>query len=244
MYRPPVFQQSVYLELFIFYDRYLPNFCQCFLKLNGKQNAGKGDSDHICNGLCHIDAGGGVGYHMRHQVDEWKQQNKFPDDGHNDGVDCFSKRGKGHLAGNLDAEESQTSEINAKCRCGKGDQVGIGSKDADEYLGNQLYGNPQKEGIGQAGTKQQMEGFLHAVCIFCTVIITGDRLRTLGNSLKRKHGELHDTGQDCHGSNCDITAVAKQGRVKADGNDTLTCLHDKGSKTKENTGQNGCSFQP
>ena len=27
MYRPPVFQQSVYLELFIFYDRYLLNFC-------------------------------------------------------------------------------------------------------------------------------------------------------------------------------------------------------------------------
>ena len=36
MYRPPVFQQSVYLELFIFHDGYLPNFRQCFLKLNGK----------------------------------------------------------------------------------------------------------------------------------------------------------------------------------------------------------------
>lgn len=94
MYRPPVFQQSVYLELFLFYDRYLPNFCQCFFKLNGKQNAGKGDSDHICNGLCHIDAGGGVGYHVRHQVDERKQQDKFPDNSHDDGVDCFSREVK------------------------------------------------------------------------------------------------------------------------------------------------------
>ena len=65
MYRPPVFQQSVYLELFIFYDRYLLNFRQCFLKLNGKQNACKGDSDHICNGLSHIDAGGGIGRYIQ-----------------------------------------------------------------------------------------------------------------------------------------------------------------------------------
>ena len=118
MYRPPVFQQSVYLELFIFYDRYLPNFRQCFLKLNGKQNAGKGDSDHICNGLCHIDAGGGVGYHVRHQVDERKQQNKFPDNSHDDGVDRFSKRGKGHLAGNLDTKDKHNCHIDPeRCFC-------------------------------------------------------------------------------------------------------------------------------
>ena len=143
MYRPPVFQQSVYLELFIFYDGYLPNFCQCFLKLNGKQNAGKGDSDHICNGLCHIDAGGGVVYHMRHQVDERKQQDKFPDDGHNDGVDFFSKRGKGHLAGNLNTEQEETSQIDSTHWSSKVDKTRICRKNTYEYSWNKLYSSPK-----------------------------------------------------------------------------------------------------
>ena len=180
---------------------------------------------------------------MRHQVNQWKQQDKFPDDGHNDGIDCFSKGGKGHLAGNLDAEKAQASEVNAECRCGESDQVGVGSEDADKYLRNQLHGKPQENGIGQAGTQQQMEGFLHAVCIFRTVIVTGDRLRALCNSLKRKHGELHNAGQDRHGSDCNITAVAKQGRVEADGNDALACLHDKSGKTQKNTGKDHASLQ-
>ena len=222
----------------------LLNFRQCFFELNSKQNTGKGHGNDVGNGFCHIDAGGRVGYHMRHQIDERKQQDKFPDDGHDDGIDGFSKRGKGHLAGNLDAEESQTSEVNAKCRCGKGNQIGVRSKDADKDLGNQLHGNPQEKGIGQAGTQQQVEGLFHTVCIFRTVIITGNRLRALGNSLKWKHGKLHDTGQDRHGSDCNIAAVAKQGGVEADSNDTFACLHDKGSKAQENTGQNGCRFQP
>ena len=221
----------------------LLNFRQCLFKLNSEQNTRKGHGNDIGNGLCHVDAGGWIGNHMRHQVNQWKQQDKFPDDSHNDGVDCFSKGGKGHLAGNLDAEKAQASEVNAECRCGESDQVGVGSEDADKYLRNQLHGKPQENGIGQADTQQQMEGFLHAVCIFRTVIVTGNRLRALCNSLKRKHGELHDTGQDRHGSDCNITAVTEQGRVEAHSNDALTSLHDKSGKSQENTGKDHTSLQ-
>ena len=180
---------------------------------------------------------------MRHNIDQRDQQYKLTDNSNNNRVYSFSKWGKCHLAGNLDTEEEQTTQINLKHWCSKSDKICISSKNAYKYSGNKLYRSPEKYRIWQTGDQKQTKSFFYSVCIFGTVIITGNWLCSLRNSLKRKHGKLHNTGQDGHGSHCNITAVPKQGWIKADSYNTFTWLHDKSSKSQCDTGKNNFCLQ-
>ncbi len=60
----------------------------------------------------------------------------------------------------------------------------------------------------------------------------------MGNALHGQHGKLHHTGEDGHGTDGHIAAVAQQGGIEADGNNALAALHNEGRQAQSQTGKN------
>ncbi len=90
-------------------------------------------------------------------------------------------------------------------------QRGIAGKDHDENLREEHGQRPQKRGIANTAEEQDLKRLLHAVRAASPIVKADDGLGALGQSLKRKHGKLHDTAQYRHGAYRHVSAVAKQG---------------------------------
>ena len=49
--------------------------------------------------------------------------------------------------------------------------------------------------------------FLYPALIAGAVVVADNRLGSLAQALEGQHGELHDAGENGHGSYCDVAAV-------------------------------------
>ena len=116
---------------------------------------------------------------MRHNIDQRDQQYKLTDNSNNNRVYSLSKGGKGHLAGNLDAEEHQHAAVDAECLRGKDDKVFIWREDRGKDLREELDTAPENGRVNQRRGKKQPERLLHAGGIFCAVVVAQNRLRAL-----------------------------------------------------------------
>lgn len=114
---------------------------------------------------------------------------------------------KGLLTGNLDAKQQGCRHINTDSPFRINSQFCIACKNGNKNLWQEHGNRPQQRAVCKACNQQQAESLLHTVNASGAVIKADNGLRALGHSLKREHGELHDTGHNSHGPYCDISAV-------------------------------------
>ena len=188
---------------------------------------------------------------MGQQIDQRQQQHELPQHRHDDGAGGVADGHKGHLAGDLDAHQEQGPAVDPQHPGGEGHQLRVGSEDPGKDPGEQLDAAPQHQGVAQAYLQQQPEGLAHPLGVARPVVIAGDGLGPLGDALKGQHGELHDAGQNGHGSHRQVPAVFQQGGVEAHGDDAFAGLHDERRRTQGHAGQDqpgpdgqGGLFQP
>mgnify|MGYP002571870105 CR=1 FL=1 len=91
---------------------------------------------------------------MRQNEDQRNQQHKFAKDGYDDGARRVADRNKGHLAGNLNAEDEQRAAVDAKRFRREGQQLLIRRENARESLREEHDAGPENHRIGQAGFEQ------------------------------------------------------------------------------------------
>ncbi len=204
----------------------------------------KADGAQIGNGFRQIDGGCRIcGQHVRQNKDQRDQQDKFPHDRYDNGSPGIAEGGKGHLTGNLDAEQAEGGNIDPQSACRKCQQCGVIRENGGKGTGKELRERPEQQGICKAHLQQQPERGTDTVHIAGAVIIADDRLRALAEALHRQHGKLHDAGQDGHGPDRHVPAVFQQRGVEADGKHAFAGLHDKGGKAECQTRQYDGTFQ-
>ncbi len=127
------------------------NFLHGLFELECKQNCCKCYGNYVSNRFCHINTFCLIGNNMRHNVNQWEQQNKFPHYRNDDRVNRFSERSKGHLTGNLNAEQTDSAEIYLQHRCCKVYQCFIRCKNAYKDLREKHNRCPQCCGVDHTG---------------------------------------------------------------------------------------------
>ena len=117
------------------------------------------------------------------------------------------------------------------------DQRGVVGKEHGKQLRSKHSNQPYSGGVAQAHNQQQLVATAYALFVAGAKIIADNRLRTLREALQWHQRKVHHAGQNGHGANGDITAVTQQGRIEANGKQTLGGLHHKRRKTQRHAGQ-------
>ena len=147
------------------------------------------------------------------------------------------------MTGDLNTKQPQRQSVNAQHRLGKGQQFCVGGKDGGKHAGEQLDQQAKEHGVANAASEQQSVCVAYAITVSRTVIVADNGLSTLSKPLQRQHGKLHDTGENGHGTHCQIAAVFQQRGVEAYGDHALAGLHDEQGTAQRQTRQNNLGVQ-
>ena len=112
----------------------------------------------------------------------------------------FPKGNKRLLAGHLRSKQARRSEIYPQGPRTVIDQLLIRGKDSRKHLRIYLYHQPDSHRIKHAGTQSQHKSPFNPVQPGSSVIVTDNRLHSLGQSLQRHHNRLHQTRHNSHGA--------------------------------------------
>ena len=179
-------------------------------KYDGEKDSGTCDGEKIGDRFGGEDRDGLILHNRRHDINEGQQEEELPYDGHGDRGLGITDGHEGHLTRQLDAEDGRAGHIDPEGVCGVIDQVLLGCEHSGKSLRKKLHEREEQDGIGEADEKKLAEGQADALQIACAVIVADDRLGSLSKALQREHGEHHDTGQNGHGTDSNIAAVALQ----------------------------------
>ena len=81
------------------------NLPQRLSELEEEQDGGEGYGDQVCDRFCHVDSHCLIcGVDMRHNEDQWDQQDEFTHDRNDDGCRSVAESIECHLAGDLDSK--------------------------------------------------------------------------------------------------------------------------------------------
>ena len=114
------------------------------------------------------------------------------------------------MTGDLNTKQPQRQSVNTQHRLGKGQQFCVRGEDGGKHAGEQLDQQAKDHGVANAANEQQSVCAAYAVAVAGTVIVADNGLGALCQSLQRQHGKLHDTGENGHGTHCQIAAVFQQ----------------------------------